>query len=131
MGTVYRAWHTKLKRLEALKILPDRRLEDPQAVARFEREMEAVGRLNHPHIVQSHDAREVEGTHFLVMEYVEGVDLHELVKRCGPLRVADACELVRQAAVGFRSHRPHLLGLHRFRHHLHPPRRPADGHGRA
>ena len=62
--------------------------------------------------MQAHDAREVDGTHFLVMEYVEGVDLHELVKRCGPLRMADACELVRQAAVGLQYAHEHGL-VHR------------------
>ena len=69
MGTVYKALHTRLKRLVAVKILPAHRLADPQAVARFFREMEAVGRLDHPNLVRAHDAGEAEGQHFLVMEY--------------------------------------------------------------
>ena len=72
MGTVYKAVHTRLDRLVAVKLLPARRLGDEQAVARFQREMRVIGQLSHPAIVQATDAGEVDGTHFLVMEYVEG-----------------------------------------------------------
>jgi uncharacterized protein (TIGR03067 family) len=72
------------------------------AVARFEREMKAIGRLDHPNIVRAYDAREIEGKPVLIMEYVEGLDLGKLVRRLGPLPVADACELARQAALGLQ-----------------------------
>jgi serine/threonine protein kinase len=62
--------------------------------------MKAVGKLAHPNIVAAHDAGEFEGTHFLVMELIDGIDLSSLLRRIGPLGVADACELIRQAAVG-------------------------------
>jgi serine/threonine protein kinase len=100
MGTVYKAVHTRLDRLVAVKLLPARRLGDEQAVARFQREMRVIGQLSHPSIVQATDAGEVDGTHFLVMEYVEGCDLNTLAKACGPLSIADACEITRQAALG-------------------------------
>jgi uncharacterized protein (TIGR03067 family) len=100
MGTVYRAVHTKLDRVVALKVLPKGRADDQQAIARFEREMKAIGRLDHPNIVRAYDAREIEGKPVLIMEYVEGLDLGKLVRRLGPLAVADACELARQAALG-------------------------------
>jgi serine/threonine protein kinase len=100
MGAVYKATHPKLKRTVAIKVLPARRLRDAAAVARFEREMEAVGSLNHPNIVTAHDAGEDAGMHYLVMEYVDGVDLATLVRRVGPLAPAEACEIVRQAALG-------------------------------
>ncbi len=100
MGTVYKAVHTRLDRLVAVKLLPARRLGDEQAVARFQREMRVIGQLSHPAIVQATDAGEVDGTHFLVMEYVEGCDLNTLAKACGPLSIADACEITRQAALG-------------------------------
>ena len=100
MGQVFKAVHTRLDRLVAVKLLPARRLGDEQAVARFQREMRVIGQLSHPAIVQATDAGEVDGTHFLVMEYVEGCDLNTLAKVCGPLSVADACEITRQAAVG-------------------------------
>jgi WD40 repeat protein/serine/threonine protein kinase len=99
MGTVFRALHTRLDKTVALKTLAAWRMDKPDAVARFHREMKAVGNLSHPNIVQATDAGEVEGTHFLVMEFVEGLDLSKLVKRLGPLPVSDACELIRQAAV--------------------------------
>jgi len=100
MGTVYKALHTELERVVALKVLPEGRMQDDHAVGRFKREMKAIGRLDHPNIVRAHDAREIDGTHFLVMEYVEGMDLMELSRRTGPMSIADACELIRQAAAG-------------------------------
>ena len=110
MGAVYKARHLKLDKLVALKILPHDRLQNPTALARFEREMKAVGRLNHLHIVQAHDAREIDGTHFLAMEYVEGLDLAKLISATGPLRVADACGLASQAAAGLDyAHRQGLV----------------------
>ena len=70
MGTVYKALHTRLRREVALKILPSERMDDAVSAARFRREMEAVGRLDHPHIVRATDAAEDDGTHFLVMEAI-------------------------------------------------------------
>ncbi len=112
MGTVYKALHRKLEKVVALKVLPADRMKDAHAVARFEQEMRAVGRLEHPNIVGAHDAGEHEGTHFLVMEYVDGVDLSELVRQLGPLPIADACELIRQAAIGLEHAHEHSL-VHR------------------
>ncbi len=103
MGAVYRAVHDKLKRVVAVKVLPASRMKDAVAIARFEREMEAIGALDHPNIVTAHDAGEVEGMHYLVMECVEGLDLAALMRRVGPLRIADACEIVRQAAQGVKA----------------------------
>lgn len=102
MGTVFRALHTRLKKTVALKVLPPHRMAVPEAVTRFAREMELIGLLEHPNIVRATDAGEAEGFHFLVMDYVEGVNLAELVDRLGPLDVAEACELVRQAAIGLQ-----------------------------
>ena len=100
MGAVWKAYHTRLKKWVALKVLSARLLRDATLVARFEREMEAVGKLDHPVIVRAMDAGEIEGTHYLVMEYVEGTDFGELVQSKGARTVRDACEMVRQAAVG-------------------------------
>ena len=69
MGTVYKAVHTRLKRKVAVKLLRSDLLENENAVLRFQREMEAVGRLNHPNLVQALDADNIGGTHVLVMEY--------------------------------------------------------------
>lgn len=102
MGAVYRAWHTKLHRTVAIKVLRSSRLSDPDAVSRFEREMKAIGGLDHPNVVRATDADEDHGTHYLVMEHVEGIDLSLLQKRIGQLPAPAACELIRQAAVGLQ-----------------------------
>ncbi len=109
MGAVYRARHAYLDCEMAVKVvLPDRQ-GHRGSVERFFREMRAVGRLDHPNIVRCNDAREVEGVPFLVMELLEGRDLHRLVAERGPLPVTVACELIRQAALGL-SH-AHERGL--------------------
>jgi len=83
-------------------ILHGHRTNDPLAVERFRREMEAVGRVQHEQIVQAHDAGTDAGVHYLVMDYVEGYDLSSVVSRLGPLRVADACEIVRQVSTALQ-----------------------------
>ena len=102
MGSVHEAVHARLKRTVALKILAPRWVGVPVALARFHREMEAVGRLDHPHIVRAIDAGEADGIVYLAMELVEGMDLSRLVAALGPLPVADACALVCQAARGLQ-----------------------------
>jgi WD40 repeat protein len=87
-------------------------MEDERARARFEREMEAIGAVDHPNIVRAMHAGEAEGTPYLVVEYVDGLDLSELAARLGPLPIADACELVRQAALGLQCAHEHGL-VHR------------------
>jgi serine/threonine protein kinase len=109
MGTVYQAEHLLLKRPVALKLLLPDRTRDPRAVARFRQEMASIGKLSHQNIVTATDAGEVNGVHFLVMELVEGIDLARLVYRCGPLPAAEACEVVRQAAIGLQH--AHQAGL--------------------
>jgi formylglycine-generating enzyme required for sulfatase activity/serine/threonine protein kinase len=100
MGSVYKAQHTKLKRVVAIKLLLPQAIGDAQAIARFEREMEAVGKIEHPNIVRAMDAGEFNGVHYLAMEYVEGNDLHQLVKKHGPMSLVNACKVIRQAAQG-------------------------------
>jgi serine/threonine protein kinase len=112
MGRVYKAMHLRLEKLVAIKLLPRYRAEDPRALARFDREIKAAGRVNHPNVVQALDAREIEGTRFLVMEFVDGVNLSLLVRTCGRLEIADACELTRQAALGLQAAHEHGL-VHR------------------
>lgn len=99
MGRVYLARHSKLGREVALKLLASHRLADPRMCQRFEAEMRAVGQLSHPNVVTAHDAREIDGTAVLVTEYIDGLDLSQLVQIAGPLRTADACEIVRQVAL--------------------------------
>lgn len=100
MGAVYLATHKQLKKQVAIKLLPILSSEDSDVRARFDREIRVVGKLNHPSIVTATDAGEIDGTQFLVMEYVPGLDLSRLARLMGRLPVADACELIRQAALG-------------------------------
>ncbi len=100
MGEVYKAMHTILKKTVAVKVLPPHRLKNADAIARFRREREAAGRLDHPNIVRAFDADEANGQHFLVMEWLAGQDLTAYVREHGPLPVAQACDFIRQAALG-------------------------------
>ena len=79
MGTVYRARHQRMDRIVALKVLPRSTAHDPQVANRFRREIRAVARLSHPHIVAAHDAGEDDGVMYLVMECIEGLDLSNWV----------------------------------------------------
>ena len=112
MGTVYKALHKRLEKVVALKMLPADRMRDESAVARFEREIQIIGKLEHPNIVAAHDAGETDGIHYLVMELVDGIDLSALVKCIGPLPVAEACEIIRQAALGLEHAHQHGM-VHR------------------
>ena len=100
MGQVFKAEHRRMKRVVAIKTLPNAFLKDAAAVARFQREVEAAAKLSHPNIVAAFDADEADGVNFLVMEYVAGSDLSALVKKCGPLNVAKAVNYILQAARG-------------------------------
>ncbi len=102
MGQVFKARHQRLGRVVALKVMRKERLGNRLSVRRFRREMRATAQLNHPNIVLAFDADQVGVNHFLVMEYVEGVDLWTKVKQSGPLPVMQACEYVRQAAEGLQ-----------------------------
>ena len=77
MGEVYRAKDTKLSREVAIKVLPESLSKDPDALARFEREAQAVSSLNHPNVCTVHDIDEHDGRPFLVMEVLEGRTLRE------------------------------------------------------
>ena len=81
MGEVYLAEDTSLKRKVALKVLPAEMAADPERLARFKREAESVAALNHPNIVTIHSVEEVDGTHFLTMEWVDGQTLGQLMSR--------------------------------------------------
>jgi hypothetical protein len=100
MGRVYKARHRLMQQVVALKVL--RHAPGEEALARFQREIKGLARLNHVNIVRALNADVVGATLFLVMEYVPGTDLAALVRRRGPLPVGEACEYVRQAALGLQ-----------------------------
>ncbi len=100
MGQVFKAKHRRMDRIVAIKMLPAAMLRDAEAVARFEREVQAAARLRHTNIVAADDADEANGVHFLVMEYIEGSDLSALVRKNGPLSISEAVNYILQAARG-------------------------------
>src|SRR5205814_9353207 len=104
MGKVYLCEHVRMKRLVALKVLPYDRLDEPTALERFEREARAAAALDHPNIVRAHDLDTDPATnlHFLVMEYVDGSSLQQIVKRYGPMDVIRAAHYISQAAEGLQ-----------------------------
>ena len=110
MGEVYLAEHRRMGRRAALKILPAKYADDDQAVKRFHREVQAVARLSHANIVAAFDAGESNGTHYCVMEYVEGRDLSSIVKQDGPLDIDRAIDCILQAAAGLEyAHREKVI----------------------
>ncbi len=100
MGVVYQAEHRLMERTVALKVISRELLSSPNAVERFQHEVRAAARLSHPNIVTAHDAEKAGELHFLVMEFVDGINLARLVERRGALPVPLACHFVRQAALG-------------------------------
>ena len=102
MGDVYKATHRMMDRTVALKIIKRELMQNSQAVDRFHREVKAAAKLSHPNIVTSHDAEQAGDVHFLVMEYVDGVNLSQIVKDQGALAVAEACDYIRQVSIGLQ-----------------------------
>ena len=100
MGYVYKAEHRKMRRVVALKVIAKTALKSPAAVRRFEREVQAAARLEHPNIVTAFDAGDAAGTHYLVMQFVDGRNLSEVVKELGPQPVGRAVDWILQAARG-------------------------------
>ncbi|MBM4073769.1 MAG: serine/threonine protein kinase [Planctomycetes bacterium] len=109
MGAVYLAEHLRMGRQVALKIIHPELLRHPAALARFQQEVRAAARLDHPNIVVSHDADQAGGLHFLVMEHVDGRNLADHLAKHGPLPVHEACDIIRQAALGLEH--AHRLGM--------------------
>jgi len=100
MGMVFKARHRDHGVVVALKLLPPKFAEKREAVQRFLREAETLARLNHPNIVSSFEVSEINGVHYLAMDYAEGLDLKKLVIAKGPLPVSQAIDCLLQTARG-------------------------------
>jgi len=108
MGVVYKALDTHLNRTVAIKMLPPRAVSDPGRRERFIREARAASALDHPNIVTIHDIAEADGQLFIVMQYVSGKTLRELLAQ-GPLPLNDALRYAVQIADGLA--RAHARGI--------------------
>jgi serine/threonine protein kinase len=100
MGRVYKAHHQLMDRVVALKIIAPELVSNTRLVARFQREMKMVGRLDHPNVVRAYDADQIGPTLYIVMEYVPGLSLGQKFKNNGPLPPMEVVDIAAQAAQG-------------------------------
>ena len=109
MGKVFLAEQITMHRLVAVKVLRARIRSNEEVHARFIREAHAVAALDHPNIVQAFDFDEIKGIPYIVMEYIEGLDLEALIKKVGSIPWNQAADIVRQTALGLQA--AHDAGL--------------------
>jgi serine/threonine-protein kinase len=109
MSSVYLAEHTRMNDLRAIKVLPPSKIGKSSYLARFQQEAKAIASLNHPNIVRAFDIDNDGDTHYIVMEYVQGSDLQNIVKKRGPLPYDQVADYIAQAAHGLQH--AHEMGL--------------------
>lgn len=110
MGEVYRGHDLLLDRKVAVKVLMPSLASDPELVERFKAEARAAARLNHPNVVAVHDwGSDDDRTYFMVMEYVAGTDLRDVIVGRGPMDPVDACDVVADVCEALQA--AHLSGL--------------------
>jgi serine/threonine protein kinase len=118
-ASIYLCEHKLARRRVAVKVLPTASASDPSSLERFYREARALSALAHPNIVRAYDIDQDDTLHFLVMEYVDGSSLQEIVEKGGPMAVIRAAHYMRQAALGLQ-HMHESAGL------VHRDLKPAD-----
>jgi eukaryotic-like serine/threonine-protein kinase len=109
MGQVFLCEHKLMRRKVAVKVLPTAKAEDSSSLERFYREARAVAALDHPNIVRAYDIDQDDNLHFLVMEYVDGASLQDLIKKFGPMDVTRTCHYIYWTAIGLQH--AHEAGL--------------------
>jgi serine/threonine protein kinase len=102
MGRVFKAEHQTMNRVVAIKVLAPHLVKTPKAQQLFQREVRAAAKLVHPNIVTAYDANQIGDRCYLVMEFVDGPNLEQLVRHQGPLPVGLACDFIRQTAAGLQ-----------------------------
>ncbi|MFO0826048.1 MAG: protein kinase [Gemmataceae bacterium] len=112
MAQVFLCEHKLMRRRVAIKVLPTAKADDPSSLERFYREARAVAAVDHPNIVRAYDIDQDENLHFLVMEFVDGTNLQDLVKKFGPLDPLRACHYIYASAVGLQ-HAHEMTLIHR------------------
>src|SRR5580692_2247096 len=125
MGEVYRATDLTLGQAVALKFLPETAASDDRALARFYNEVRMARQVTHPNVCRVYDIGQVDGQHYISMEYVDGEDLSTLMRRIGRLPADKAIEIARKLCAGLAA--AHAKGvLHRD---LKPANVMIDGRG--
>jgi serine/threonine-protein kinase len=109
MGRVYKAQHRLMNRISALKIIAPEISNNERVVARFQREMRLVGKLNHPNIIQAFDADKDRGILYIAMEYVDGDSLGQRLRSKGVIPPAELVDHAAQASLGLQH--AHELGI--------------------
>lgn len=102
MGTVYRAQDKSANRIVALKVMAANLADNPEALERFRREIDAATRLKHPNIITAYEGDSVGQRIYLAMEFLEGQELKRFLEEKGPLPIPLACECLRQASAGLQ-----------------------------
>lgn len=103
MGSVYEAVHVRMQRKVAIKTINPELVNNPQVLLRFEEELKAIASLDHPNIARAFDAESFGSVHAIILEFLEGQTLADLVRARGRLSVVDATRSVRQALLGLQS----------------------------
>lgn len=110
MAVTYRARDLLLNRMVAIKLLREQFTSDPQYVERFRREAQAAARLSHENIAGVYDTGCANGSYYIVMEFIEGIDLKQRLRREGALPILNALEIARQIAAALdAAHRGGLV----------------------
>ncbi len=109
MGQVFLCEHKLMRRRVAVKVLPTAKASDSSSLERFYREARAVATLDHPNIVRAYDIDQDGNLHFIVMEYVDGISLQDLIKKKGKLDPITAAHYICAAAIGLQH--AHEAGL--------------------
>ncbi|WP_020473326.1 serine/threonine protein kinase [Zavarzinella formosa] len=109
MGQVFLCEHKLMRRRVAVKVLPTAKATDPSSLERFYREARAVAALDHQNIVRAYDIDQDDNLHFLVMEYVDGASLHDIIRKTGPMDPTRAAHYIYWSAIGL--HNAHENGL--------------------
>ena len=98
MGVVFKALDTRLNRIVALKVLSREQADEEEKVRRFQNEAQSAARLDHDHIARVYFVGQDRGLHYIVFEYIEGVNLRDLVARKGPLPLDETISYTLQIA---------------------------------
>lgn len=112
MADVYLAYDIILKRKVAIKILRGSLSKDPITLMRFQREASAISKLSHPNVVDVYDVGEYEGHHYIVMEYVRGRTLKQLISQRGALHKEEALDIMKQLTMAIQHAHEHQI-IHR------------------